>query len=203
MEIGLYFIQINCQREIVTAMLRKKPDWPCHGYHKKSSIVFSILLFFAPMLQAQNAASPAQVKAALVYNFMKYAEWPSDSGRGPLTLCVAYADRQVEAAFAAVHGRTIDTRIVQVNILQSGESSAQCHLIYIHDGRAREMLQELSAKQLHLLTIGDNEDFVDVGGAIGLIEQNGRLQFKVNLDVIKRGNYKISSQLLKLAVNTR
>lgn len=173
--------------------------WP----HKKSSIFLSILVFFTPLLNAQNAATPAQVKAALVYNFMKYAEWPADPGHGPLTLCIAYADRQIEAAFAAVNGRTIDTRLVQVHNLLSGETTAQCHLIYIHDGRAREMLQELSTKQIHLLTIGDHEDFVDVGGAIGLVEQNGRLQFKVNLDVIKRGNYRISSQLLKLAVNTR
>jgi hypothetical protein len=181
----------------------KKNDWLFLGCHKKSSILFSILVFFAPVLQAQNAASPAQVKAALVYNFMKYAEWPADPGRGPLTLCIAYADHQVEAAFAAVNGRTIDTRQVQVHSLLNGENTAQCHLIYIHDGKAREMLQELSTKQIHLLTIGDHEDFVDVGGAIGLVEQNGRLQFKVNLDVIKRGNYRISSQLLKLAVNTR
>ncbi len=173
--------------------------WP----HKKSSIFLSILVFFTPLLNAQNAATPAQVKAALVYNFMKYAEWPADSGRGPLTLCVAFGDRVVEAAFSAVNGRTIDSRTVQVTLLQNGENTAPCHLIYIHDGRARELLQELNARQVHLLTIGDNEDFVDVGGAIGLIEQNGRLQFKVNLEVIKRGNYKISSQLLKLAVNTR
>lgn len=181
----------------------KKPDWLFLWQHKTPGIILSILVLFAPALRAQTTVSPAQVKAALVYNFMKYAEWPADPGSGPLTLCVAYADRPVEAAFAAVHGRTIDSRTVQVHILHSGENTAFCHLMYIHDGRAREMLQELSTKQVHLLTIGDHEDFVDVGGAIGLIEQNGRLQFKVNLDVIKHGNYKISSQLLKLAVNTR
>lgn len=184
-------------------MHRNKIHHQFYWQQKLPGIVLSILVFFAPASQAQNAASPAQVKAALVYNFMKYAEWPSDTGHGPLTLCIAYPDRLVTAAFAAVHGRTIDTRPVQVHTLQNGSNTAQCHLIYIHDGRAPELLQELSTKQVHLLTIGDKEDFVDVGGAIGLVEQDGRLQFKVNLDVIKRGNYKISSQLLKLAVNTR
>jgi hypothetical protein len=51
------------------------------------------------------------------------------------------------------------------------------------------------------LTIGDGENFVADGGIIGLQEVDGRLLFDINLELIRKGDYHISSQLLKLARN--
>lgn len=161
-----------------------------------------LLACWVPPLAAQGAVSTAQVKAALVYNFLKFTEWPADVGGGPLMLCVANPDQRTELAFAAVHGRAIAQRAIEVRTLAPSDSAARCHLLYIHDGAARERLL-LAAGHLSLLTVGDQENFVDAGGAIGLIELNGRMQFKVNLDVMKRSSYKVSAQLLKLAINNR
>jgi hypothetical protein len=156
-----------------------------------------------PGVPAQTPISTAQIKVALVYNFLKYTEWPGEAGSGPLVLCVVNPDRRIEAAFASVHGRTIDNRPIQVRSVGGGDNMAACHLLYIHDGNARDLLAHLNASQVYLLTVGDQDDFVDAGGAIGLVEQNGRMQFKVNVDVMKRGSYRVSAQLLKLAINTR
>ena len=54
-----------------------------------------------------------------------------------------------------------------------------------------------------LLTIGDARNFVSDGGMIGLIEEGGRMQFDINLTLLKQVEYRISAQLLKLARNTR
>ncbi|PHV07284.1 hypothetical protein CSQ96_12170 [Janthinobacterium sp. BJB412] len=165
------------------------------------ALLLSLLAVWAPGLAAQGVAATAEVKAALVYNFLKFTEWPGDAA-GPLVLCVVNPDRRTEAAFAAVHGRTIEQRAIQVRTLAAADSAARCHLLYIHDGGGRE-LQQLGAGQPALLTVGDRDNFVDAGGAIGLVELDGRMQFKVNLEVMRRGSYKVSAQLLKLAVNNR
>lgn len=154
------------------------------------------------VLTAQATVSKEQIKAALVFNFMKFTEWPADQGNGPLVLCLANADRRTEAAFGQVNGRSIDSRTIQVRPA-SGPDVGACHLLYIQDSSARDMLERVSASFPKVLTVGDQDDFTEAGGAIGLVELNGRVQFKVNMDMLKRGNYKVSSQLLKLAVNLR
>lgn len=153
---------------------------------------------------AQGAVPKEQIKAALVFNFLKFTEWPADAANAanaPLTLCVAGPDRKTEAAFAQVQGRMIENRPIQVRTVRGNDVSA-CHLLYIHDN-GRDLLPQLAAGHPNLLTVGDQDDFTEAGGVIGLVEQQGRLQFKVNLEMLKRGNYKVSSQLLKLAVNMR
>lgn len=150
---------------------------------------------------AQGAVPKEQIKAALVFNFLKFTEWPADTANGPLTLCVAGPDRKTEAAFAQVQGRMIENRTIQVRTVRGGDVAA-CHLLYIHD-IGRDLLTHVVAGNPNLLTVGDQDDFTEAGGVIGLVEYQGRLQFKVNLDMLKRGNYKLSSQLLRLAVNMR
>lgn len=150
---------------------------------------------------AQGAVPKEQIKAALVFNFLKFTEWPADTGNGPLVLCVAGPDRKTEAAFAQVQGRMIENRMIQVRTVR-GADVAACHLLYIQD-IGRDLLTQVVAGNPNLLTVGDQDDFTEAGGVIGLVESQGRLQFKVNLDMLKRGNYKVSSQLLKLAVNMR
>jgi hypothetical protein len=153
---------------------------------------------------AQGAVPKEQIKAALVFNFLKFTEWPADAAGGanaPLVLCVAAPDRKTEAAFAQVQGRMIENRPIQVRTVR-GNDVAACHLLYIQD-HGRDLLPQLAAGHPNVLTVGDQDDFTDAGGAIGLVEHQGRLQFKVNLEMLRRGNYKVSSQLLKLAVNMR
>jgi hypothetical protein len=154
------------------------------------------------ILNAQAAVSKEQIKAALVFNFMKFTEWPAEQGNNPLVLCLANADRRTEAAFGQVHGRSIDSRTIQVRPAPGADVSA-CHLLYIQDSTARDTLERIAASHPRVLTVGDQDDFTEAGGAIGLVEQNGRVHFKVNMDMLRKGNYKVSSQLLKLAINLR
>ncbi|WP_342120071.1 YfiR family protein [Pseudoduganella sp. OTU4001] len=153
-------------------------------------------------LTAQAAVSKEQIKAALVFNFMKFTEWPAEQANGPLVLCLANADRRMEAAFGQVNGRTIDSRVIQVRPAPGADVGA-CHLLFIQDSTAHELLERVAASYPRVLTVGDQDDFTEAGGAIGLVEQNGRVHFKVNMDMLRKGNYKVSSQLLKLAINLR
>lgn len=154
-----------------------------------------------PML-AQSDAHEARIKAAFVFNFLKFAEWPDKTQGATLTLCLVNADHVLEDAFAPIRGRVASERTVHVRTLTDVGEAKGCNVVYINDGVAKVVLDQLLGRhKTGLLTVGDAIDFVDAGGIIGLVEHNGRLQFEINLEAARRSNVQLSSQLLKLARN--
>ncbi|MDE2594276.1 MAG: YfiR family protein [Burkholderiales bacterium] len=154
--------------------------------------------------QAQSDYSEAKVKAAFVFNFFKYTEWPVDATTKQIVLCLGNANADVNSAFAPLEGRVANGRAVSVRNLPGSLDASGCNAVYIHDGAAKKVLEKLvQAKMSNVLTVGDGADFLDAGGIIGLVETEGRMQFDVNPDPAVRGNLRFSSQMLKLARNNR
>lgn len=169
--------------------------------HRAGALACFLVLVSSPML-AQTDAHEARIKAAFVFNFLKFAEWPDKMQSTSLTLCLINADNVLEDAFAPIRGRVVSERSVQVRTLTDVSDAKGCNVVYINDGVAKAVLNQLLGRQkTGLLTVGDAIDFVDAGGIIGLVEQNGRLQFEINLEAARRSNVQLSSQLLKLARN--
>jgi hypothetical protein len=149
---------------------------------------------------AQAVTQPA-LKAAFLYNFAKFAEWPVDQGSsGPLTLCVL-DDSAVEDALAQLVGNgMVNGRTVAV--LRGTRSGALrgCHLLYLgdtHPGPAAAILDEL--KGVPVLIVGDGDQFARSGGMVGLFVEDGRMRFAVNPDAAQRSGVRLSSRLLALA----
>lgn len=166
--------------------LRRWPLWLLAGY--------------LGLVQPAAGSSDALLKAAFVFNFLKFTDWPALPDGRPLTVCVTNADKPLEAAFATIGGRVANGRTVQVQILHVGEAPQGCDVLYVRYGGRPLDLQPLSTSQPGLLTVGDAENFTDDGGVIGLVEREGQLRFVINLDVARRSQYRFSSQLLKLAL---
>lgn len=154
---------------------------------------------------ATSAALPAQelteyaLKAAFVYNFAKFTEWPKGSLEGPLTLCVFGADPYGET-LDDLAGRLVQTHplaiVREVDIAKAGS----CHLLLIGDTspeRQTAILKQLARQPV--LTIGDSTGFLQSAGMIELTMVNNRVQFSVNLDAVRAARLQISAQLLKLA----
>lgn len=167
--------------------------------HLNWPLLLLALLLYPASLWANSELRDSRLKVAFVYNFLRFTEWPPETS-SPLTLCVANADGPMEAAFNAVIGQSANGRRIRVLILAPSASTAPCHALFIQQGGMPIALKPLTNSQPNLLTMGDAENFVADGGVIGLIERDGRLQFEVNLEVARKGNYKLSSQLLKLAI---
>ena len=153
---------------------------------------------------AGEEISLEQLKAAYVYNFLKFTTWPEENGRETsLQLCLGNADTTLQHAFASLNGQQVNGRTIVVRDSPIKADAKGCHVYYLRQGGAPVALRPLVALHPELLTIGDNEAFVEQGGIIGLREVDGRLQFDINLALIRRGRYQISAQLLQLARNSR
>ena len=153
---------------------------------------------------AGEEISLEKLKAAYVFNFLKFTVWPAEgSPNVPLQLCLGNADEALHQAFATLDGQSVNGRKILVRDSPIKAEAIGCHVYYLRQGGAPVALRSLAAHHPELLTIGDDAEFIAQGGIIGLREVDGRLQFDINLAMIKQGRYQISSQLLQLARNSR
>jgi len=157
------------------------------------------LLLAAPALPAQTAAAPA-LKAAFVYNFAKFAEWPADSAKGgPLTICVLGDMLIATELEGTIKGRTIDGREVIVLRVQP-EGVRVCHVLYLSGLDAKRSQQIVDDLQgLPVLTVSDADHFAEGGGIAGFFVDDGKMRFAINVEAAKRARLQISSRLLSLA----
>jgi hypothetical protein len=149
----------------------------------------------------EGTASSA-VKAAFLYNFAKFAEWPADSiaPGGPLIACTndtAVADSLSQLLKGHdVNGRTVEVRRISADSVQL----RTCHVLYLWNlnaAQSRRVIDALSGAAV--LTVSDFNRFAALGGVVQFIDENGRLRFAINLAAMRRQRLKLSSKLLALA----
>jgi hypothetical protein len=152
---------------------------------------------------AALASSEYQVKAAFLYNFLKFVEWPADGLNSPTTICVGILGRDpFDDALESVKGKSAKGRKVVVVHFRTLEEVKGCDLLFIcasEKGRLGQILKH--AHNSRMLTVADQDGFCEAGGMINLVFVKSRVGFEVNVAAATRAKLRISSQLLKLARN--
>ena len=162
-----------------------------------------LAIAWLPLAASALAADEYAIKAAYLYNFAKFVEWPPSAFTGddaPLHICIIN-DNPFGDALASLRGKTVGSHAVSVQALPSHSDGSGCHIVFIsrsQEPRLRNLLATFSKRPA--LTVSDIEDFAQRGGIIGLIEVEQRIQFAINLAAMRRAGLKLSSQLLKLAI---
>jgi len=162
------------------------------------------LLGSMPLAQAQ-AEEPTehQIKAAFLYNFAKFVEWPPEAFAGahaPIVLGIVGEDPFGSALDGMVAGKAVNGRALVVKRLTLGPELRFCHILFIsssekkHLGRILELLKGSS-----VLTVGEMSRFVQSGGAVNFVLDENRVRFEVNVDAATRARLKVSAKLLALA----
>lgn len=172
-----------------------------HGLAVAAALLLSSLLLLGSNARASEFDEYA-VKAAYLYNFAKFVEWPPGafaSEEAPLLICIA-GDNPFGTALASLSGKTVHAHPVEVRHIPMATHLDPCHIVYLsqaEQGRFKTILAKLM--HLSILTVSDINDFAQVGGMIGLVEADQRVRFNINLTATRQANLKLSSQLLKLA----
>jgi hypothetical protein len=160
------------------------------------------LLMLPRAVSAQDVTEPA-LKAAYIYNFAKFTEWPANGAplTEPFVLCVVGDAAVGDALMRAVKTRMLAGQSLSVSYVTPGEPPPKCRLLYISgvsSARATQLVASL--RDVPVLTISDLEGFTEMGGIAKLFFANGQLRFSVNLASAERAHLHISSMLLRLAV---
>lgn len=145
--------------------------------------------------------SEYDVKAAFLYNFARFGEWPSGAfadGR-TLRLCVIGSD-PFGPALSAIAGKPVGTRIVEILRLDPGDDARRCQIAFIGGGNPAAAMQIVRRlERLPVLTVAEVPEFARSGGAIEFFIVDNRVRFAINPDAAQRAGVTLSSQLLRLA----
>jgi hypothetical protein len=167
-------------------------------------LLLACALLLAPArAHAQEGAPEYAVKAAFLYNFSKFVEWPPSAfatAADPIVICVLGENPFGPLLADAVRGKKVSGREVAVREPRSVSEAAGCHVIFIASGDRRldETLHELASQPV--LTVSDADSAVERGAIIGLKMDERRVRFEINMIAARRAGLKLSSQLLKVAV---
>jgi hypothetical protein len=171
------------------------------GFTRITRATIAALLLMQGLAFAQDVTEPA-LKAAFIYNFAKFTEWPTAvvPAAEPFVMCVvgdAAVGRELERA---VRARVLAGHSIAVFNVVRAEPTRICHLLYVSGmtpGQAAQLVAGL--RDLPVLTISDVEDFTELGGIAQFFFTHGQLRFSVQNESAKRARLKISSRLLALA----
>jgi hypothetical protein len=153
--------------------------------------------------QADAQADEYRVKAAFLYKFGSYIEWPDKSfarSDSPVTIGVMGADTLAEELAQIVAGRNVNGRPVLVRKLRPGDSVAGLHVLFIgrsDSGRLAEILA--AARGRALLTVTESEEGLELGSMINFVVVEDKVRFDVAPPPSESGNLKISARLLGVA----
>lgn len=168
------------------------------------TILLSCMLSNSIAVTAQiKAAAEYQVKAAFLYNFAKFVDWPPfafTDAKQPLDICVYGRDPFGTVLEDALLGKTIGERRVGLGRAMQFQDLAGCHVVFV-SASAHESAGDLAnrLKGRAVLLVGESEGFAASGGAIQFTIEDSRVHFIINPDAADRAGLKISSKLLALA----
>jgi len=163
--------------------------------------LFLVLALTLPAAAAAQKAAEYDVKAAFLYNFTKFVDWPPEAFPDPssLRICVL-GDDPFGGSLQAVTGEQVGGHKLIVTRTESLARPAGCQVLYISRSEREHLPQILAAvKDSPVLTVADTDGAAERGAIINFVLEGSKVRFEINTDSADRAKLKISSKLLQLA----
>ena len=152
----------------------------------------------------QRLADEYQVKAAFIFNFIKFVDWPSgvfQSPADPFVICVVGSDPFGHSLEDTVANHVVGGRMLSVRHISGLTQVAGCHVLFV--GLPADVQHAVALAGLAspgILTIGDSGESAAAGAMIRFRLDGGKVRFEIDAGAAERMGLRISSRLLNLAV---
>jgi hypothetical protein len=151
----------------------------------------------------EDRPSEYQVKAACLFNFLKFVEWPSDAFSDPLAPVVIgiVGDDPFGADLSQIIlGKTVMNRDVIVRHYKQTDDLRTCQILFISSSEGKRLPKILEGlRGFSVLTVADLDHFIEAAGMIQFKVEDNRVRFAIGLDSAVSARLKISSKLLAVA----
>jgi hypothetical protein len=145
------------------------------------------------------------VKAAFLFHFAQFVEWPADAFHEPnsaLNYCTIGEDPFHGVLEETLKGKSVSNRPLRVRHLGVREPVADCQILFLGAADKKLLGDVLNSVSGHpVLCVGETEHFARDGGMIGFFLENNKVRFDINFQAAERARLKIDSRLLLLAKN--
>ncbi|MGA2097940.1 MAG: YfiR family protein [Candidatus Acidiferrum sp.] len=158
-----------------------------------------------PLAAQKSKPQEYEVKAAYLYNFGRFVEWPASGNMSDnFPICVLGQDPFGSYLDAVIAGEVVNDRKLIAKRIATVREALNCRILFISDSesvRVREILAAVD--KTPVLTVSDTPNFIIAGGMIQFVVVENRIRFSINLAACERASLTPSSQLLKVAVEVR
>lgn len=171
-------------------------------------LLFSLVSAVGLKCHAQNAQpSEYQIKAAFLYNFAKFVEWPAQAFARPTSpIIIGVLGENVFGGDLekTIHGKAINSHPLQFKKIDSVAEATNCQILFISPSEKNHLPDILEGlRSASVLTVSETDNFTAEGGMINFITEkvgNSRtIHFQINNEAAKKAGLTISSKLLSLA----
>lgn len=176
-------------------------------WRRLAAILCAIAVSCSPPVARAEPTPEYLIKAAYLYNFAMFIDWPPDAfptRNAPFVIGVFGADRFDHALERTVRDKRIDKRPIVIRRLEAPQDLKRCHIVFVSSSDAAR-IGDVAARLegLPILVVGETPDFARRGGSIAFVIEDNRVRFEVNLDAARRARLTISAKLLNLATVVR
>jgi hypothetical protein len=164
-------------------------------------LILGLLVCGGPVAAAQERSLEYPVKAAFLYRFGSFVDWPGGAfadDRQPLLICIIGHDPFGPTLDRLVAGQTVEGRTLLVRRLPAADPDAGCHIAYLGGSSSQSV-----GAAAHALA-GEPVFTVAESAAPGVVAQfvlrANRVRFRLDTRAAAAARLRISSKLLNLAV---
>jgi YfiR/HmsC-like len=167
-------------------------------------VVLLAVVITAQVVRAEENVQLVEqkIKAGLIYNFLKYTQWPQGSPRqaGTTIVVCLFGGDPFDGNLQPMAGRTVNQRSIEIREIGSAADAPACAMLVLNGGRKADWAQlkgALAGKDI--LTVSDFDGFAESGGMIEFTRIDSRIGVKINTDAVTATHLAVEDRLLKLA----
>jgi hypothetical protein len=183
-------------------------DLPSGRICRQKFVVLWIVLLLSglsPDAGAQTFPEEYQVKAAFLFRFAQFVDWPANvlnTGDSSLKLCIFEDEPRRQEFQSTIEGKSIGSRVIHVRQINQSKEIRSCNILFLSRDEAQRQTAILkSLRGMPVLTVGETDNFLSDGGMIRFHLEADKIRFDINLDGAESSHLKISSRLLLLATS--
>jgi hypothetical protein len=152
----------------------------------------------------QSQPTEYQIKAAFLFNFAKFVQWPPAAFAGvtsPIIIGILGENPFHDDLARTIRNKTVDDHPLLIKEFRSPKEATNCHILFISTSEKKRLPEILkSLKGASVLTVGEMDRFTESGGMINFVMQGNKIRFQINHDEATKAGLKISSKLMSLAL---
>lgn len=165
------------------------------------TLIFLALLVFATGGVSAQERPTHEIHAAMVYNFIKYVQWPNEGESGEFVVGVIGDDNVFNTLKQWYDGKPKGSKKYVIRKLSAATEAAECSVVYVGKSKNRDFdVIKTSTTGKSILTITDGSGMGQKGSCINFKVVEGKLKFELNQAVLGGASLKVSSQLSSMAI---
>jgi len=160
-----------------------------------------ILLVSATMRVAAQERPVHEIHAAMLYNFIKYVQWPNEGEAGDFVVGVIGDENVFNTLKLWYDGKAKGSKKYVIKKLASPDEATNCQVVYVGKSKNRDFdIIKTSVTGKSVLTITDGNGMGQKGSCINFKVIDGKLKFEMNQTTLSGSNLKVSTQLSSMAI---